>query len=225
MKELILHIIVVLGCISLTSCRKNECKLLGRYMFELPATLSPVLDTFRVGDTITVRSYFPDEIYDRTTSRHYKLENFSFLPSTKVLKIDEDTIINAFPSHIEPLLDPKTDYSLYYGSVDEYYLMGEYRYADNHYHLEYKLVLREAGLYYHRFGSSVAFTDQTFEGKCPHTKRYRSLDGAVKINNGDAYENNVEFLKDAPDNTFALNSYYRHEQFNRLGGYCFYVVE
>lgn len=224
MKELILHIIVVLGCLSLTSCRKNECKLLGHYMFELPATLSPALDTFRVGDTITVRSYFPDEIYDRTTSRHYKLENFQFKPGTVVFKIDEDTVLYAFPSHIEPLLDPKTDYSLY-RHKDEYLLVGEYRYVDNHYHLEYKLIPREPGLYYHRSGLDLHLSRQTFDGQCPHTKRGRSLDGYCKINNGDAYENNVEFLKESPEGSFVRIPYIRHDEFNRIGGYCFYVVE
>lgn len=169
-----------------------------------------------------MRSYFPNEIYEQKTNRYYKLENFKFSPGGGVYKIDEDSVFLSLLTHIDVLISPEMDYSVFM-STDGYRLGGEYRYVDNHYHLEYKLIPRKVGLYYHRSGPHLLLhKNQTFEGQF---KRKNNLDGAVKINNGDAYENNVEFLKDAPDNTFALNSYYRHEQFNRLGGYCFYVVE
>ncbi|HQW11390.1 MAG TPA: hypothetical protein PK076_08850 [Saprospiraceae bacterium] len=52
----------------LLSCHK-ECNEFGDYDFELPATLSPAKDTFRIGDTITITSVFSVLVYDRTTKR------------------------------------------------------------------------------------------------------------------------------------------------------------
>lgn len=100
-------------------------------------------------------------------------------------------------------------------------LIGNYNYAGGEYTLEYKLVLKKAGLYYLEQAVAPELSpDQTFENKCSNT----GIGAEVNMNNGN--ENNIDLLSESPDphfNEWILAN--PADRFYKFGGFCFKVAE
>ena len=93
MKKYLIFFIITI-CFS--SCIQNEeCNIVDGYQFVIPATLSPSVDSFKIGDTISISSIFPDLVYERKTDQNYLLNDFKFFPATAISKIDETISIDA----------------------------------------------------------------------------------------------------------------------------------
>lgn len=205
------------------SCIKEECKITGGYYeFELTATLSPAKDTFKIGDTITFTSSFPDEVNERNTNQQYKLENFRFYPGTRITEISDSFTDPAAILEFEILIDSSMDFHRFDYSTGEIAYIGEYNYLNNKYNLNFKLIPKSTGFYEFRFGSSLVGLDdsQNFKGKCDNLK----VSAVVKLNEG--ADNNIQMLSNSPDshfNNWVLQK--PQERFHDGGGYCFYVKE
>ncbi|MEN0006095.1 MAG: hypothetical protein AAF798_18230 [Bacteroidota bacterium] len=204
-----------------SGCIKEECSVGGGYEFVVPATLSPALRTYRIGDTITIRSAFEHDVYELKTERTYRLENFRFFPSTEIKKIDEDPIQNSL-SPFEIIVAPTFDYEILTFSSGNQALVGEYNYNGTFYTLEYQLIPKQTGLFYLEQGISTDLDeDQGFEAKC------NNVDisvGKVSMNN-DA-DNNIDLFNDIPDTEFGAWILGRPEwNFQWFGGYVIEVVE
>jgi hypothetical protein len=208
----------------LNSCVREKCQIAGSYEFELPVTLTPAKDTFHIGDTITVVSSFPDEVYERKTEKTYKLENFRFYPELIISELSDSVADRAALLNFEIIIDDATNfYRIDYndGAID---YIGEYSYAANSYDLEYKLVPKVSGFYIFGHASTLIGiglgSDQDFDGKCSNI----SVSAAMKLNGG--ADNNIEMLKYSPDphyNDWILQK--PEDRFYKFGGYCFYVRE
>ncbi|MCO6489473.1 MAG: hypothetical protein J5I98_13695 [Phaeodactylibacter sp.] len=206
----------------LTSCIKEECDFSGNYEFVLPATLSPAVDTFKIGDTITINSTFDNFVMEEKTGGKYFLDNWKFFLSTTMAKIDTFPVENDALKFFEQIIDTslKYEYQLYNSGISA--LEGEYRYDQNQYYLNFHLVPKSTGLYVvfqasllNHFGEN-----QEFPGKC----KRKSSSARVALN-GSA-DNNIEFLRNSPDPHYSEWILARPEdRFHRGGGYCFYVVE
>ena len=213
-------IALVLFC---SSCIKKECRLAGFPEFELPVTLSPALDTFKIGDTMSISSVFEDVVYERASGQWYRLENIIFFPQTAVTRLDTLDVLDSF-SEFDIIIPDQYDYYLFqYPSSGRKALIGEYNYENNTYSLEYQLVPKKKGLYYFVQGSSISILGegQEFEGQCC---KINTIDAYCEMNSGG--DNNVDFLLQSP------NSHYNtwipqkpEERFHKFGGYCFYVTE
>jgi hypothetical protein len=216
--------LIIFSTISLlfNSCIKEKCQINGgHYEFEIPATLTPAKDTFQVGDTITIVSSFPDEVYERKTDKTYKLENFSFYPGTEIVKIDSSVAIPAIVNYFDLLIDTAQDYHLQVFSSGTHGIIGQYQYINNNYSLNFKIIAKRSGLFYMEQGVALNLApNQDFEGKCSNLRN----DAAVILNGG--ADNNIEMLKYSPDphyNDWILQK--PEDRFYKFGGYCFYVRE
>jgi hypothetical protein len=216
------YFVFILIVALLNSCIKEECQIAGgQYVFEIPASLSPAKDTYRVGDTISISSRFENMVYEFKTDKHYLLDQIKFYPGTEVVKIDSLKGESGIGKYFEIIIDNNINYSFKEFSAGVQLLTGEYNYLNGMYELEFKLIAKSAGLYYLEQGVALAFfSEQDFNGKCPNL----GMDGYVKMNEG--LDNNIMLLKDSPDphyNTWILDK--PVDRFHQFGGYCFYVVE
>ena len=212
-------IALVLFC---SSCIKKECRLAGFPEFELPVTLSPALDTFKIGDTMSISCIFEDVVYERASGQWYTLQDINFFPETAIIRIDTLDVLDSF-SDFDIIVSEEYDYYLFQYSSGRKALIGEYNYENNTYSLEYQLVPKKKGLYYLRHGSgiSVLGEGQEFEGQCCKKKTIYTYS---KLNEGG--DNNVDFLLQSLDTSYIVYVYPRRDtKFHAAGGYCFYVTE
>lgn len=209
--------ILILGLL-FQACTKKDCDFDGaEYEFELPASLSPARDTFRVGDTIFISSSFNDEVFEFKTQMKYSLVNFRFYPVTGVYKIDTFPAIDDGLQYFDVFISPEFNYHRG-GEL----LFGQYNYENGVYLLAFKLIPRKPGLFYLEQGSALYPLEETqeFPGKC----RNKISDARVTLNGGS--DNNIGLLSDSPDphyNAWILSD--PDDLFYKFGGYCFYVVE
>jgi len=220
------YIVTFLGLLSLfCGCETNkDCDFPGQYQFELPITLSPAKDKFKVGDTIFINSTFPDEVYERQTERRYHLEDFRFYPGMGVVEISGDTSNEAALQIFDVLIDSETDFDLINYSNGVVAYIGEYSYSGNEYDLSFQLVPKEAGLFYFSLASAIYFYEdnQSFAGKC----KEKGIDAIGYVNNGNGADNNIHLLSDSPDSHYNEWMLAKPEdRFHHFGGYCFYVEE
>ncbi len=208
---------------SLSGCGGDDCaqEYDGvRYIFELPITLIPKVDTFHLGDTITLRSSFSDNVYDLTSDKTYLLENYDFYPGMNISKIEE--IKNGI------FLD---NFNLYAITTKDYQNLGlhgfafKYKYENHQYNFEMKFNVKQPGVYIVQIHSAL-FTmkkdDVDFPGKC----KGKIVD-ALYVMNGNEDDNNFELLKEhMPEGVGKSLFLERKEQhFTNVGGYVFVVVE
>ena len=223
MKILFPFSIIIVLTFFCSSCIKKECRLAGFPEFELPITLSPALDTFKIGDTMSISSVFEDVVYERASGQWYRLENIKFFPQTIIRKLDTISEIHRLSDYVDVLIEPIYDYSLFNYSSGNQTLVGEYLYANNTYSLAYKIIPKKKGLFYLTHGSDiwVLGEGQEFEGQCC---KINTIDAYCKMNGGG--DNNVDFLLQSPDTSYAVYIYPRREtKFHNFGGYAFYVTE
>jgi len=214
-------IIILSVIILLSSCGRN-CSVPGSYVFEIPIILSPAQEIYQIGDTITITSFFSDEVYERRTKTHYNLIDFEFYPKMQMREIS-DTIANeAALLDFEVLISSEYDFQQYtYGSGSVNY-RGEYKYENGNYDLSYKIIPKNEGLFYFSFILSLATIDeyQDFEGKC-------SGEGSsARAELNDSADNNIHLLNESLDpfyNEWRLAD--PDGRFHRYASYCFRVVE
>ncbi|MEN0006093.1 MAG: hypothetical protein AAF798_18220 [Bacteroidota bacterium] len=212
---------VVIITLFIQACEKEECSVGGGYEFVVPATLSPALRTYRIGDTITIHSEFEHDVYESKTERTYRLENFRFFPATEIKKIDEEPIRSSLSS-FEVIVAPTFDYEVLTFSSGDQLLVGEYNYDGTFYTLEYQLIPKQTGLFFFEQGISTELDeDQGFEGKC------NNVDISVgKVSMNDDADNNIDLFNDIPDAEFGAWILGRPERrFQWFGGYVIEVVE
>ena len=207
---------------ALFSCIRKECKIPGGYEFDIPATLTPALDTFRVGDTISVSSVFGEMVHEIKTDKAYLLENFLFHPATSLLKIDTFPAKNSSLLDFEILIDTTSNYRVNGFSDGTVHLRGQYSYEEGRYFLEYKLIPQRSGLFV--LSQACALQSQGENQDFPEKCNNVGSSARVTLNGG--ADNNVEFLRNSPDPHYSEWILARPEdRFHRGGGYCFYVVE
>ncbi len=204
--------IVSILLISSTACTKKECEGLGdEYLFELPVTLSPAVDTFQVGDTITIISEFSHKITDINSGNEYVLDNFDFWPAISIGHID--TI---------PVSPAANSFNILVEIADEFKVTDlniAWIYQNlNQYSFRSRIIANRKGLFYLGVWSALDIEDpnQAFSGKC------KKMKSKVAFIMNDRSDNNFHMLDDNPDPQVYSQS---KEEFDRLGTYCFYVTE
>ncbi|MAN04799.1 MAG: hypothetical protein CMI35_17095 [Owenweeksia sp.] len=220
----------LIASVAACSCEKGwGCDVEGGYQFEIPATLSPALDTFHIGDTISIENDFSDQVYDRQTQQTYSLENFEFYPGTAIIRIDTlskwgKASLNYALDDFQLIIPEQYNYEIFTFGDGSKIATGEFLYANSRYSLQLKLIPQESGLFIisHGIGLGSQNSDdrQEFEGKCKDV----SISGIAKLNGGS--DNNISFLNNSPDphwNDWVLQK--PNERYHHSGAYTFYVVE
>ena len=210
------YILIIFSMLSLTGCNK-ECKISGGdYLFEIPSALSPALDTFNIGDTITVTSVFDDLVYNQNSEQTFHLEDFNFFPEIFIFKLDTLGEISNIHNNFKIIISPEYNLSLFHFSDGSSSIYGEYLHQNSVYSLKYLLIPIKQGSFYLQFGA-ISNSEQDFEGKCSNL----STDISINMNNRE--DNNFYFIDDAVDPAYQLYRKNILEKFNKFGGYAFYV--
>ncbi len=224
MKIATVAFIMVVFCLLFNSCNKKECEEAeGGYFFEIPASVTPRQDTFRIGDTINFVSDFGNSVSEKTTGRNYQLIDFNFYPKTWINRIDASDQHGGLDD-FNIIIDSSYDYFEQRYSEGSVLLAGAYKYKDGRYSLGFKLVPKVKGFYYFSHNSSLwerNGADQDFDGKCKNVPLREIL---VYVNERD--DNNIDLLRNSADpfyNEWIFNDPQRN--FYEEGAYVFYVVD
>ncbi len=192
-------------------CNSSKEDCIIEYDFTIPMSISPALDTFRVGDTLWLESVIPAELKDNNTGEMIDVSDFDFNISTALTIIDS---INFLPAenHFEYLyIKGKLDIKFYSSTVitDIIYEPDILRKK----HLKIVIICRKDGIF------ELDFHNLT-----------ENLKG-VNLTNKNCIENlNLSYqMNDRSDNNFYLVGqsmiFNSESDFNLFGGYAFVVIE
>ena len=168
-------------------------------------------------------------MFERKTQQSYDLKNFKFYPITDVYKIDTTasrwgpgTSNNAL-NDFKTLIPPKFDYTIFQYNDGATSLTGEFSYEQRSYTLSFKLIPTRPGLYSLRHSSQLvslkANEVQDFPGRCSD----KHVEGYTVLNNNS--DNSRDLLLDSPDTLWSKIAYSNPIDYEKFGGYTFYVVE
>jgi hypothetical protein len=159
-----------------------ELKYGGSHYLEVPISVTPHQKTYSVGDTMNVKMFFSDSIYDLSRETSFKIENFPFEPANQLYRIEEDAWQSGYRLN-ELIVDEErynTRYNFQSRVSDDF--RGFTVYENGYYHFEYDLVFDTPGTYIimtsdqymFNLGSGLSdLNEQTnaieFEGRCPDT--------------------------------------------------------
>ena len=191
------------SCRKITGCTTNQTADL--YRVQIPVTLYPAKDTFKIGDTLWIEQHFADHLREEVNGLILDFTDFDF--KAKAVTAD---LINYND------LSMKHNQFATVGSIKSTGIAGGV----------YITYLHENGYYKHKMG--IAMTQKGLFRISMRTMRYNDfdftkcrveeLDLRYSINNkGD---NNFHMMQDAKD-PFALKA--NREDFDKFGSYCFYV--
>lgn len=208
----------------LSSCvKKEECPT----FFQLPLTVYPEQEEYKVNDTLRFVSKFHKEAAEVFNSNQDVLGKFDmggirWKPNSYIRKLDTVEACSHFLNYFSFI---KTEVINYLPSIFSHatVLSGEYTYANDTFYLEYKLVALEPGLYVHDMHSSLStyLNVQEYPGMCNKKNGFSVF---FKMNDG--MDNNIELLHESPDpywNDWVLQK--PKDRFHRKAGYCFRVVK
>ena len=191
--KLILFII----CLSIltSSCtRIDDCPT----FFELPATLTPITEEYKLGDTITIISKFSKNVLEFKMNRTFNMEGVKWKPAIGVANLDSLTVDRNTMEFVDFLADQNFDCGVesnLNGDVNG--IACEYIMVDDSFNLVVKLVPKKSGLYSIQFISSlIEENDQDFEGKC----KLNFFEGRTRLN-GD-HDANIHLLENSPATEF-----------------------
>ena len=211
------NILIIFAMLSLASCNK-ECRITGAtYHFQISSTLYPALDTFSIGDTITIFTEFNDQVYEAKTDKTYDLSNLTLYYYIRMYKISESpTVRAAIDSFQFDYAGLNTYHYDYFTNSNYKVLRGDYSYYNNTYSIKYKFSPMDTGLFI--CSNAAELRGQSFPDKCDNMESEFHVD----LNNGN--DNNISMLSQSPDehfNTWVLEKPY--DRFHLSGSYAFYV--
>lgn len=148
MKVIVENIIIVLTVMAINcSCCKEKARNEEIEMiFVAPLNITPIRDTFQVGDTMTFEMNTPDSLFDLTTNKRYKLVNFDFKSFINLSKlVDDNKTFFDQPGAIS-----KFDYLNEVGSFtnfSSYTANADFLYSQSMYKIQIKIVCKESGTF------------------------------------------------------------------------------
>ncbi len=205
------------------SCGKKDCQFGGAYQFEIPITLSPVKEIYKIGDTISISSQFSDQVYEAQTDQFYSLTDFKFYPEISIGEISDSIINRGALNDFEVIVDTlKYDFTKFFFSSGGISYDSEYLYEEGAYSLAYRIIPKVAGLYVFGQDSNTDYLDehQGFSGKCSN----KVVNVRTILNNRTS--NNMHLAKDSPIHHYNTRIFQNpEERFFSFGLFIFYVEE
>jgi hypothetical protein len=197
------------------------------YQFELPLTLQPAQATYKIGDTIYLKSEFEDRILEKQSRLHLHLPNFRFGATIMIARIDTaPTNFNAARDF--EYFKGANDYRAYRDTIklpnsEVLFIPLEVSYdnKNSEYKFELKVVPQRAGTYMFTQLEIPQLTGffsrkQKFSQQCKNT-----TNNFTYIINNDSTDFNFDYLRASPDTIWqrSLRNY-----FNQKNNYCFVVT-
>lgn len=196
--------------------------------FIIPVTFTPQDSIIKLGDTITITSYFPNKIRAENSDEIFIFDSINFYLSSGFHKIDTfngSQIIKTTRDAVDIIIEEEK----YNFKMLNYGFRCEFYYIENEYFIQFKAIPKYKGVYYFGFGSQLTQPETSFPRNqfissesfdCEISKFYPHM-----ITN-DGKGNNKELLKLSPDWNFR-GTYYRNwdnlSQNGGAGAHCFKV--
>ena len=155
------------------------------HYLQVPISITPHQKSYRVGDTMNVKIFFSDSIFDVSRETRFKIENFPFEPASQLYRIEEDAWQSGYRIN-ELIVDEEkfnTRYNFQSRVSDD--MRGFTVYEDDYYHFEYDLVFNTPGTYIimttdqYEFNTGSGLSEFNedinaieFEGRCPDSNFY-----------------------------------------------------
>jgi hypothetical protein len=199
------------GCGKLKGCEHNGWT---DFTFEIPVTISPVKDTFNIGDTIWININYGDQLVNYEYDKHktYDMTGYDFKTWFSITDLNTPKPSYSYPN---PNIITYKGNSISSSIATSNYSLISISYAHENNMNLYKaaFVIDKAGFYAIAFSNAIRENTRGID-KCPN--EHITVNYPVN-NNGD---NNFEMLQYAPGSDFGSLSL---SEFNQAGGYCFYV--
>jgi hypothetical protein len=215
-------IVLTNSCEYITPVVHPECTTVKPYNFGIPVFFVPNKYVFAVGDTLTIKFDFSEEMTDKTENKVYKLKDYKeFYPAVRFIKLDS-TVKNKFFFEFADTCDMqlKNMFIQHYPNENNDAGIGfDFDYREGRYYASMSFILKKKGIYYFemRSESSPEFPGN-FEGKCGLR--------LVNIGIGHNYDTNFDLVKwllyPNADPRF-FEHYDAETEFRNRGGYAFEV--
>lgn len=181
----------------------------------------PYAETYKVGDTITLQAFYHYMIYEKETKEFYDMTDVHIELGLSIHRFDI-TNLDLDDDLIELVdLIPNSNYSthLQYFSNGGSKLFSSIILDIDTFKNELKIVLKKKGLYMLVYGPFSLENNQDFEGKC----RNSTFNLFSRLNEG--MDNNIDLLKESPDEHF--NKWTLEKPIQRFyrGGFAYRVID
>jgi hypothetical protein len=193
MKTKLLYILVIFYLLA-SSCIKDK---ICPNDFVVYGSVTPYSDSYKIGDTISLKSHFSKFVYERKTSQFYDLTDLNIESVLYLFKID--TIISPnygnVLSYVELISSGRyQEYVQNFSDGGQEYFSNIIFSNDTFYH-DIKFIPKVKGMYILTYGPACIENEMDFVGKCRG-----SFDLTTRLNKD--MDNNINLLKDSPDPHF-----------------------
>lgn len=196
------------------NCSNDYCEV--NYHFQLPLSLTPQIDTFKIGDTIWISSEFSNEILELNTGERITLNEFDFHSELTFEKISETPFENA---NLEFTVIEELGSLSFISLVGTSSFRMNYLFENERYKCKFGFVPTNEGLF--EFILFSLLPEGASEGIISSPDCKVNIEQVSHLLN-DGENNNYEFIQMAADSLIRTTS---KEDFDMYGSYCFYVVE
>jgi hypothetical protein len=184
------------------------------YEFNLPVTISPAKDTFKVGDTIWLENSFSHKLMNHENGKIYTVEGFDFKTTMVITDLNSPFPAKSYPGPRITTYKGKTE-GEYVQTTDYTSIHLSYDYNEGMYYYKAAFIPDKPGKWLINFfsfhdGEKVDIT------KCNNETLF------VEYATNNALSNNYEIVKEAKDHKFSSLSF---DDFNKIGAFAFYVAE
>jgi len=204
----------------IASCSKENIKNCPKEFTIFGKTI-PYDSIYSMKDTIELTIKFSKNVIEKNLNKTYNLQNISFDPSLRVVKIDSGNY----------LINQKTNefINLIYSSDTAYYwhnfssdgnsiLKSHFTFKKDSFYLDLKITFAKKGLFIIEFGESFENSSIDFEGKC------KNIDFEFHTILNPPKDNNINLLKESPNEYYNKWLINHPDKFYKRGSYVLKVV-
>lgn len=182
------------------------------YHFSIPFTLTPTLDTFRIGDTIYLQSYIPEILVDQLTGEGILVADYDFNIKSTINRMDTTGTPDAENHFL--IINNKGSFDI--NNLSSVTLVDiHYEQDGTHQELLVSLIPQKRGLYQIVFYNLTADVTKV---NLTNSDCFENLAISYAMN-GNADDNNYYLLKSSPG-PIATEESFKHD-----GGFVFEVIE
>ncbi len=219
MKYIYFFLGIIMLSFSCTSCDPTGANVCTRdYSFTVPVKITPIRDTFHLGDTLQISMNFPKNMIDNS-SDSFDLSAFPFNATIDLLKIDE-----------APFSDGPgmASYKAITGGINVVYFSATaseevqivFDKATNLFLFSCNVILEKKGVFDLSY-QSADFFDEFNEFDFKNECRTNSVKIFYDLE-ADSTKTNFELLGQSPDSQIVAIT---REKFDKSGGFAFVVVD